>query len=215
MLLDSCGCLSMGALLSFRFVLVLDVDFLQGYDYILTFSQEVLLFWRIPWKVFDMLFFLNRYMPIATSSISLYSETFCMSNSRLYSHLQRSFRAWGYSRSLLVCVQTCVMYEFLASDMQHHWQSHIQTWSSPPFAYLNVCLSGLYDLDARLNNFFSNSHSQNLDPLGEKPQIGNITSSFLRAHLGLCLCYTQAARHSSRWTTCALNVCNVLFWLLD
>ena len=43
---------------------------------VLIFGSKVSFFWPAPRKVLDILFFVTRYVPFATSSIILYCETF-------------------------------------------------------------------------------------------------------------------------------------------
>lgn len=50
------------------------IDFFQLYDYALTLSLEVSLFWLAPWKMLNVLFLLTRYLPFATSGTLIHCE---------------------------------------------------------------------------------------------------------------------------------------------
>ncbi|KAF9460568.1 hypothetical protein BDZ94DRAFT_1311339 [Collybia nuda] len=45
-----------------------------GYDYILTFRQEITLVWPAPWTIGKVLFFLTRYPVFAETSLVLYHQ---------------------------------------------------------------------------------------------------------------------------------------------
>jgi Family of unknown function (DUF6533) len=66
-------------LVVFRIILIQEfgcIHTIQGYDYALTFSDEVDLIWLKEWNFFTILFFITRYLPFVDGALRLGRKEF-------------------------------------------------------------------------------------------------------------------------------------------